>query len=383
MDTKKLEDIYYNPTTGYTGFDKFYNKVKQTEPDFTRKTVKEWYDNQEIVQRSKKAITTKNKMLKIVGPPLSFQIDLMYINKALKNNDSDDFYKFLLCIDIVSRKAYIYRIKDKKQDTVLSAYKIFLEDLEKDIGTLKDSYDEYTREIPVQITSDDGFKFKLFVDYNNKLNIMTDTQTSKDDHISGGNRLGIIDRLVRTLRNIMTKYIYATNEYGSVNDIMKYVIDNYNNTQHRSLYGYTPIQVFNSKDLRYKVMNDTLQINKNIFEKLDNTDPIRINDTVRIFEEKGQFTKERPNFSKELYTVVEIKGNKYKVANNNKIVLKRNFKLQEIQKLNEKNIQRKAVEDAQKVVANTQTKKQVKKALKREGIDVSNIVRGKRKTSTV
>ena len=40
--------------------------------------------------------------------------------------------------------------------------------------------------------------------------IRLDTSVSKEEHISNGNKLGIIDRLVRTLRELVEKYYDIT-----------------------------------------------------------------------------------------------------------------------------------------------------------------------------
>ena len=48
---------------------------------------------------------------------------------------------------------------------------------------------------------------KKFCDDNN---IRLDTSVAKEEHISNGNKLGIIDRLVRTLRELIEIYFDIT-----------------------------------------------------------------------------------------------------------------------------------------------------------------------------
>ncbi|MFK5283678.1 hypothetical protein ACI3PL_29295, partial [Lacticaseibacillus paracasei] len=80
-------------------------------PFITRKVIKEFYDNQEINQLNKKPVTNKSKMYRINGPELSFQMDLMFVPRAIKTQqlkkekakvDGDivksSFYIWLLCI---------------------------------------------------------------------------------------------------------------------------------------------------------------------------------------------------------------------------------------------------------------------------------------------
>ncbi len=62
------------------------------------------------------------------------------------------------------------------------------------------------------------------------------TSVAKDEHISNGNELGTIDRLVRTLRELIEND-YDRTGYSTDNtkNLIKSIIDTYNNTSHRTL----------------------------------------------------------------------------------------------------------------------------------------------------
>ena len=67
--------------------------------------------------------------------------------------------------------------------------------------------------------------------------------------MSNGNKLGIIDRLVRTLRELIEKYYDITGyRTDNIKDVMKSIIDTYNNNSHRTLDNKTPNQVFKDND---------------------------------------------------------------------------------------------------------------------------------------
>ncbi len=85
------------------------------------------------------------------------------------------------------------------------------------------------------VEGDNQFSFKAFVDYNNEKNITIDTSAARDDHITHGNKLGIIDRLVRTLKEMIGKYRTVISKQGSLYDIIDKVITTYNIQVHRSL----------------------------------------------------------------------------------------------------------------------------------------------------
>jgi hypothetical protein len=80
-------------------------------------------------------------------------------------------------------------LKTRKTDDIIQSYQQFL-------NFLKNRYNLK----PVKIITDDEFNNKQFLDLNIKNNILVDYQTSKDDHIIGGNRLGIIDSFTRTIK---------------------------------------------------------------------------------------------------------------------------------------------------------------------------------------
>ncbi len=52
--------------------------------------------------------------------------------------------------------------------------------------------------------------------------IRLDTSVSKEEHRSNGNKLGIIDRLVRTLRELIEKYFDITgHRTDNIKDVIK------------------------------------------------------------------------------------------------------------------------------------------------------------------
>ena len=184
-----LKKYYYDPKFGYTSKDIFKKKIKEIHPEISTKEINEFYKNQEINQIMKKPEVKKEKFYKIVDVPLTFQIDIMIFNKSQKNKNRG-IYMYLTLIDILSRKSFMYPLKARKMEDIIEVYKIFLDELR----------DKYNKK-PVKLIKDDEFKNKSFSELNNKLNILLDSQTAKDDHITEGNRLGIIDRFTRTYKN--------------------------------------------------------------------------------------------------------------------------------------------------------------------------------------
>ncbi len=104
----------------------------------------------------------------------------------------------LLLVDILSRKAWAYVFtqskKGKKADDSVATLKEFKDELRFIKGLEGDN--EFS-----------SVAIKKFCEDNN---IRLDTSVAKEEHISHGNKLGIIDRLPRTLRDLIEKYFDIT-----------------------------------------------------------------------------------------------------------------------------------------------------------------------------
>jgi len=90
--------------------------------------------------------------------------------------------------------------------------------------------------------------------------IRLDTSVAKEEHISNGNKLGITDRLVRTLRQVIEKYHDITgHRTDNIKDGMKSMINAYNNNNNRTLDNKTPNQVLkDNDDQRTRHINDSV-----------------------------------------------------------------------------------------------------------------------------
>lgn len=370
---KLLKELYYNHATGYTGFAKFFNKVKELKPDAEKKVVNKWYREQEITQLDKKPSYKTKNLLRIVAPPLSFQMDHLFINRALKGTSNENNkIIFLLFVDIVSRKAYAYHQTNRNLTNVIASYEMFLNDLRNDINKLDGTYNEYSRDKPVIIYSDNEFNKKTFIDYNQQKGIEINTQTAQDDHITKGNRLGIIDRLTRTIKQMLMRLAYTSNQF-SIPKVIIQLVENYNNTQHNTLHNHTPNEVFNDKNLRHTLHMEALEHNE---ERTQELKQYNSGDKVRIYEQNSEFDKEHPRFSKDIYNVDSQIGNKYKINNNDGNALKRLFKHHELQAVN--NVQKVNTIDKSQTIKKAKKIIQTKKKLKKEMINKNNIVSGKR-----
>uniref|UniRef100_A0A6C0EIP7 Integrase catalytic domain-containing protein n=1 Tax=viral metagenome TaxID=1070528 RepID=A0A6C0EIP7_9ZZZZ len=352
-----LKKFYYDPKFGLSNKEIFKQKIQKLYPNITNKEINDFYYNLEVNQLVKKPIIKKSNFYKIVDVPLTFQTDIMIFNKSQKIKNRG-IYMYLTLIDVLSRKAFMYPIKTRKTEDIIEAYNKFLVEMK----TLNKQ--------PVKLISDDEFNNKAFLDLNKKLNILVDYQTAKDDHITSGNRLGIIDRFTKTFKNKVIKYQLST---GNINFIYIYkdLLDNYNNTQHSGINNNTPNEAFNNPDIQIEYRKEALEHNHNIYNNIN----LKIGDTIRAIKtNKTIFDKEGINFSKKIYTIDDIKGLKYIIKDEDGNIKKKLYKAHELQIVDKNKIDKLEKPNINKEIKKLKKDEKIKTNLKQDDIKEENIL---------
>jgi len=327
---EKLKELYYRDDVIIGSKQNFINLAKKSL-NVSTKEINEFLKNQEINQVNKKP--TKHTNLKITAPPRTFQLDIMYypIGTSFKN--------ILLIVDIQSRKAWAYVISTSSGENILNAYKKF----ESEVDIIN------------AIEGDNQFSFKAFKEYNDEKNIRLDTSIAKDEHISAhGNKLGILDRLVRTLKEMIEKYRSVVSKQTSFPEMLDKVINTYNNQPHRTIKS-TPNEMFNDVSKQNFNNQKDKEFNKNELKKNN----ISIGAEARILESKGKLEKGSQKYSMDLYKLVEREGNRFIVQDSEGDKLRRKLKPSEIQvvkqvdnKIDRNIIKEQAAEKKQRQVIN-------------------------------
>jgi hypothetical protein len=326
---EKLKELYYKDDIIIGSKQNFINIAKKSLNAST-KEINEFLKNQEINQINKKP--TKHSNLKITALPRSFQIDIMFypIGQGFKN--------VLLIVDIPSRKAWAYVISTSSGENILVAYKKFI----SEVGQIN------------SVEGDNQFSFKAFQEYNKENNIKIDTSIAKDEHISQGNKLGIIDRLVRTLKEMIDRYRISVSKQTSFSTILDKVIITYNSQPHRTIKT-TPNEMYN--DINKQIFNfeKDKEYNRNVLDKNN----ISIGAEARILETKDKLEKGSQKFSLDVYKLVGREGNRFMVENAEGEKLRRRLKPAELQvvktvdsKIDRNIIKEQAAEKKQRQVIN-------------------------------
>jgi len=288
-------------------------KAVRDKYDVPIKDINAWYDSRELSQVYKPTKSKKDNQLHITAEPFSFQIDIVKLPTYKKYNNGVE--QFLLLVDITSRKAFAYPMKSGKMEEVMDKYEQFLKDVGEDVKS---------------VAGDDFFNNDEFLEFNHEMGINVSTDVAQDDHLTAqGNKLGIIDRLVRTLKMNIQKYTLEFNTMKWVK-FLDDVIEAYNDASHSSLKtGFTPNEVFDDPDYAEKVHEAIANKNKEAFDEYD----FDIGDTVRTQLGKKTFEKEKQKYSTQIYMITAQEGYRYALQDDSGKKVKRRYRPSELLKV--------------------------------------------------
>jgi hypothetical protein len=310
MDLAKL--LKQNPEWKLLSKSKLYQKAK--EYGISKQDIDDYVEDKELYQVYKPK--TNNTNLKITSPPYSFQIDIVLLPKYKFSNNN--IKQFLLCVDILSRKAFAYPLKKGTMSEVLKEYENFIIDADHPINS---------------VSGDAFFNNAVFKAFNDEMLINLYTDVAKLDHITGsGDKLGVLDRCVRTLKQFINKYILDHDNTKWTKWLHK-IIDLYNNTPNSGIKDMTPNEVYDDYDYCLKLYENQKKKNNKVFSDVD----LKVNDKVRVLKDKKEFGKEQQRFSSEIYTIIGIKGYKFKLQDEDGDDVSRLYKPDELQKIKKVN----------------------------------------------
>ena len=212
-------------------------------------------------------------MLPIFGrKPNSYQMDTL-----VQTNKANPRY-FLIIININSRKLFAYPMNSKDSSSVLSALKSFISEVQQIHSITSDQDAAYLKP---EITN---FMIDNHIDHQT---------TFTNDH----NRLGIINRAIKTLRDINQERDFTIQS-------MKRALHAYNNSIHSST-NKEPNDFTEEDEERY-IENKSIETNMkaNLYNLPNNT-------YVRIMNPPQPMKKKRLNLSDGSYKVAYKSGNKY------------------------------------------------------------------------
>ena len=219
---------------------------------------------------------------------------------------------------MIYRKCWAFVLSKNKDATRGENIVKCVEQINKEVGGIN------------SLIGDAEFGSKIVTDYCDKNDIRLDASIAKTEHISNGDKLGIVDRICRTLREIIERYYeIAGNRTDNLKSVVKSAVDTYNDNEHRTIKT-TPNKAWKDNNLQVaKHLSDVIHN-----EKVYKTVPFKSGETVRILEEKETFGKGTNKFSNETYKISDKTGYKIAVTNDDNNKLHRKFKPAELLKVN-------------------------------------------------
>lgn len=348
MDNQKLlHDLYYIKKN-YDGVSELTRKAKLINKDITKNEVKEFLQKQSVHQQTTVDKVGKKDLLPIYAEDHNaYQIDLTFLPKYKTKNDG--YHVLFTAININSRYAYAYFSKNKQTSSIIK----MLNEFEKDAPDVN------------SLTCDSGSEFisKVAKEWFKTKNILVYYVT--DD----SNKLGILNRFHRTLKEKLNKHFIAT---GSVRwiDSIDEITKNYNNTVN-STTRFTPTEASHGL-IQSIIINDMKDKTELINSK---SNEINVGNKCRILNTSTIFAKMKIKYSDDVYDIIKVNQNTVDVENDEYI-------LRNIKKTNIKIIK----ETENNIISNERdlTEKEHKQEMILKKLDVkeNNVIRTKRTVKT-
>jgi len=295
---KQLQDIYYNPSSGFRRRDLLYQQTKDLNPKPTVKQVKSFQKEQLSYLRHTRPILSRTRRphtqtLRTYFPitskkPLAIcQMDLMDVNALAPTNNN---VHFLLCmIDVLTKKAWVRPLKSKQMPSIIEASKSIFHEAK-----------------PEMICSDAGSEFtsRQFKKLANDLGIKLSFTTA--DH----NRMAVIERFNQSLRSLMERYMTAYGETTRYINVLPDLVANYNSRYHTSTH--TAPDTHSDQDTE-KIHERQVD---QYLNAMKSEQRYHIGDRVHYLITKDLFDKgSRPNWSATAHKIVMTHKHSYTIDN--------------------------------------------------------------------
>jgi hypothetical protein len=247
-------------------------------------------------------------MLKTVAKYNTYMIDYIYFGD----------YHYMLAVNVNTRKAYTVTVNSKdKYEAIRALDNLIREQHVKIEHIIKDNEKAWDSDVFKQYLKDHH------IDYYNEIKYRP---TTNEDNLKSKSKvnnscLSILNRLVRTIREMMLHMKIPQNQCKP--NIMKYIIDEYNSSPHKTLS-----KIFHHKvapnDVDYfmenVIINYAMQHNQSIMN--DPEYNVELGSRVQIFNDPDPMQHGNPKIIDGDWYVYNREGSYYiiKNANNNSTI---------------------------------------------------------------
>ena len=328
----KIKNYFYDVNTGFVSINKLYKKMIEDGYEVTRKQIKEFYDNQEVIQKTKTQLLKVDRVYNsIVASQYgsNYQIDIIVYDRFEYHK-----YKYILCVvDVHSRYASCRAMTNRRNETILDEIKSIFGEMG----------------MPKTINADNEFNKSTLNTYFNQNDIVC--YFSQPDEV---NKNAIVERFNRTLTGLINKWRLATGRYDWYKILIE-IVNNYNNTYHRTIKT-TPMKIKSGEDTNHQSI---VRVSHDF----------KTGDKVRKCIDQNIYSKSDViHWSHEIYTVIDVVKNKIYITDHD-----RYFKPYELMKIvDEVGVHDQPETTHEKEHIILKKKKKIDKELKEVGIDQKN-----------
>lgn len=273
-----IESIYkkYN----YPGKAKLYQLAKKEGLKVTMKQVGDFLNKQYVQQVFSKKVQRKPGHIVAFEPDSRIQMDLIDMSNFAKKNGGYNW--IMLLIDIFSRKAYAYLMRNKTEENVMDVLQLFLKVHHPDI-IISDNEAAFA-----------GEAVQALMEKHNVASDMVEPQDHK--------ALGIVDRAVQTIKNSIYKYMEEEDTTTYYKELPR-IIEAFNATPNSGNLNIAP------DDAESKESIEALQIYNNRKDVVNRKNHVsfEVGDIVRRRLKQNPFARSYDEkYSKEQFTIEDI-----------------------------------------------------------------------------
>lgn len=276
LERKDIEEKWYDPETGILSADKLYHRLNKQYPVKEIKKVLEDQPVKQILRESKKPRNFSTILASYPGD--CYQMDIMVYDRYTIHN-----YSYILCVlDVYSRRAGCRALTRVRMEADI-------------VPAIREIFKEFGKE-PENINCDNQFATKLLTDKYPNIRFWF----SDPDEI---NKNAVVERFNRTLARYLQLVRLGTNNKNWPS-YLQAVVKNYNTSPHTGISAI-PIEVWEGREFPIQ----RVKVVPNVFKP---GDKVRTKIKEKIFD-KG----DRLRYSKTIYTVSRVRGNRIFVLDDN------------------------------------------------------------------
>ena len=291
MSDQNIFNKFNDPTFGLWGKDKMVSKLRSSiGNNMSKSKIRRLLGDTYALQRHRVMnLAMKQKQFRriVASEPFeSVQIDLGFLPQ-LRSPLNNNVIGFIVFIDVFSRYLWIKPLTNRQQIHI--KVKEMLDEMKRNFGKK-----------PKNLTADNEFA---------TLELQRLVAKELDGRLWLAEphekfRTGIVERVIRTLKNLIKRYLtqYNTTKYI---DILPTLVNNYNSTVHGTI-NVTPESAIRTGKIHPKIPRKRIR-------------KLKIGDRVRILDprKRGWTKGDVPYYTKDVYTVTDTDMTRYRVRNEN------------------------------------------------------------------